>query len=341
MIPARIRRDLTQVAAAVVVAAGLGAVYGAYRHPVAWAGALTGAVAGLAVIGTLVALEQLVFARRAPAWARRPIWQIIGIRLVVYLLITLAGVRLGHLFGDLFLPPQHAHGIELSVADVTVSFLVALAFVLFTDLDRFLGGGVILDMLLGRQLKPHHEDRVFLLADVVGSTDIAERLGDVAFHALLSEVFFEVSEPVAAQRGTVYRYVGDMIIVTWPAELDRAAERAVRCALEMRRLLAARGDKYEARYGAAPELRFALHAGPVVAGEMGHLRREIVYLGTTLNAAAHLERLASRKRWRLAASERLVQRLRDLPEVTPRRVMQASEADVPDLGEVYELVTGR
>ncbi|WP_161958768.1 hypothetical protein [Ferruginivarius sediminum] len=75
---------------------------------------------------------------------------------------------------------------------------------LFTDLDRFLGGRVILD-----------------------------RLGDVAFHAFL----------VAAYRGTVYRYVGDVIIVTWPAELDDAAERTVRCALAMRRLLAARRDE--------------------------------------------------------------------------------------------------
>ncbi|WP_161958767.1 adenylate/guanylate cyclase domain-containing protein [Ferruginivarius sediminum] len=89
-----------------------------------------------------------------------------------------------------------------------------------------------------------------------------------------------------------------------------------------------------------PELRFALHAGTVVAGEMGHLRREIVYLGTTLNAAAHLERLASGQQCRVAASARLVQQLRDLPEVRPRRVMRASQTGIPDLGDVFELVGG-
>lgn len=340
MIRASTRKDLVQVAAAAVLAAALGAIYGAYRHPMLWVGVLTGAATGLVVCGGLVGLEQLVFARHSARLARRPIWQIVVCRLAVYLAVTLAGVRLGHLSGDVFLPPEHAHGIELSVADVTVSFLVALAFVLFTDLDRFLGGRVILDMLLGRQLKPHREDRLFLLADVVGSTAISQRLGDVAFHAFLNDVFFDVSEPVAAYRGTVYRYVGDMIIVTWPAELDDAAERTVRCALAMCRLLAARGEKYQARYGVVPELRFALHAGTVVAGEMGHLRREIVYLGTTLNAAAHLERLASGQQCRVAASARLVQQLRDLPEVCPRRVMRSSQTGIPDLGDVFELVGG-
>lgn len=171
----------------------------------------------------------------------------------------------------------------------------------------------------------------------MGSTAISNRLGDVAFHAFLNDVFFDLAGPVAAHRGTVYRYVGDMIIVTWPADLDRAADRAVQCSLDMERTLVARRDKYSARYGTSPELRFVLHAGAVVAGEMGHLRREIVYLGTTLNAAARLERLASARQCQMLASERIVDELRDHSGVTPRRMMRAAETDLPEVGDLYTL----
>jgi adenylate cyclase len=44
-----------------------------------------------------------------------------------------------------------------------------------------------------------------------------------------------------------------------------------------------------AEFGAEPKLRAALHAGPLVVGEMGDLKREIVMLGDTMNTAARIE----------------------------------------------------
>ena len=37
-----------------------------------------------------------------------------------------------------------------------------------------------------------------------------------------------------------------------------------------------------------PEFRAALHCGEIVAGEIGDVRREIAYVGDTLNVAARL-----------------------------------------------------
>ena len=42
------------------------------------------------------------------------------------------------------------------------------------------------------------------------------------------------------------------------------------------------------RFGAVPEFRAALHCGEIVAGEIGDVRREIAYVGDTLNVAARL-----------------------------------------------------
>lgn len=339
MLAASLRRDLQLVSVTALLAVVLGALYGAYRHPVAWAGMLTGAVTGLVVWSGLVGIEQFYFSRRAHRLARSPIWRLVAVRIGLFLAVTLIGVRLGHLVGDLFLPSGHPHGIELSFADVTVSLLVALAFVLFTDLDRFLGGRLIVDLLLGRQLKPHREQRIFMLVDVVASTEVAEQLGDVGFHGFLNDIFFDLADPVARTRGTVYRYVGDMAIVTWPAEVDGAADQALRCTFDLQARIAARASTYRARYGLTPQLRFALHAGPVVAGEMGHLRREIVYLGATLNAAAHLEDLASREGLAVALSEGFRSRLSPQHQRETQHAIQATDARQPDLGSVYTLAT--
>jgi adenylate cyclase len=53
--------------------------------------------------------------------------------------------------------------------------------------------------------------------------------------------------------------------------------------------LARRRNEYLARYGTVPKFRAALHAGPLVVGEMGDVKREIVLLGDTMNTGARIE----------------------------------------------------
>jgi adenylate cyclase len=59
--------------------------------------------------------------------------------------------------------------------------------------------------------------------------------------------------------------------------------------LARRRTLAERGEAYRRAFGVVPAFRAALHAGPVVAGEMGLAKREIVFLGDTMNTTARIE----------------------------------------------------
>ena len=47
-------------------------------------------------------------------------------------------------------------------------------------------------------------------------------------------------------------------------------------------------SKYIERYGLAPVLKAALHSGSVVVGEMGVVKREIVYSGDILNTTARI-----------------------------------------------------
>ena len=61
------------------------------------------------------------------------------------------------------------------------------------------------------------------------------------------------------------------------------------CVFDIFDVLANSRGRYAADYGAEPQLRAALHAGPLIVGEMGDLKREIVLLGDTMNAAARIE----------------------------------------------------
>lgn len=60
------------------------------------------------------------------------------------------------------------------------------------------------------------------------------------------------------------------------------------CPFAARDRIAASSALYRERFGAVPEFRATLHCGEIVAGEIGDLRREIAYVGDTLNVAARL-----------------------------------------------------
>ena len=89
--------------------------------------------------------------------------------------------------------------------------------------------------------------------------------------------------------GAIYRYVGDEAIITWRLDEPRDLRVAVEFVFCLRSRITARGEEYRSRFGVVPDFRAALHAGPVVAGEMGDSKLEIVLLGDTVNTTARIE----------------------------------------------------
>ena len=128
--------------------------------------------------------------------------------------------------------------------------------------------------------------------DMRGSTAIAEKIGDMAFHSLLNRFFVDLTEAVLAWGGVVHKYVGDEMIVTWPLANGKDPSGAYAAALEARQRFAQLADRYRSEFGVVPDFRAVLHAGSVVAGEMGEVKREIVLLGDTVNTTAKIEVLA-------------------------------------------------
>ena len=161
----------------------------------------------------------------------------------------------------------------------------------------------------GRYHRPRLEERVFLFMDLVNSTTIAEHLGPLRFHGLLDRIAFDIADAVATYHGEIHRYVGDEIIVTWPADRGLRDAACVRTAFAMVGGVDRRQAGYVEDFGVKPAFHLAIHVGPVVVGEMGDLHREIVFLGDTVNTTARIEAASADTGRSVLVSQELIDQL--------------------------------
>ena len=77
------------------------------------------------------------------------------------------------------------------------------------ELQRLVGGRVLGSFLLGTYHRPKREQRIVMFLDIRSSTALAERMGEVRVHDLITEFFFDIDQPIAEHGGEVHAYVGD------------------------------------------------------------------------------------------------------------------------------------
>ena len=270
-----------------------------------------GAVIGLFVTSGFVSFDVSWAIGLIPRrWREAPFLVVILTRSLVWLSIIVVGISLplltigGLSFSDLV--------DEQFVVFVVVCFVGALLFNFVSQVNRLLGRGVLLRLILGRYHRPREEVRVFLLVDLRGSTEIAERLGNLRYHAFLSRFISDVTASVMRYGGEVHRYVGDEVILTWTADQGLQNSRCVRTVFAISDTLEAATMAYEADFGVVPTFSAGLHLGPVVAGEIGTVKHEIAFLGDTLNAAARIQQASKDLQRPFLASADVVSAL-DLP----------------------------
>jgi adenylate cyclase len=268
-------------------------------------GGLIGAVHGLAIAALIGLLE--IFAGRTPVGRKveqAPLAVIILVKGLLYGAVITA-VELGDLGVRMLrgLPSEPAVQSSFLPLSVVFSFVVTFAFIFVLQMGRLVGGRTLRNIVLGRYHRARSEERFFLFVDVVGSTGIAERLGPLSMHRFLNRVFSLAADPVADQHGEIYQYVGDEMVVTWTVAAGRIRARPVACFFAIEDALSVAAQGFERDFGVTPGLRGALHAGSVVTGEVGESKREIVFHGDVMNAAARLEQAARELGHKLLASE--------------------------------------
>ena len=195
-----------------------------------------------------------------------------------------------------------------------VPFLIALGILFLTELSRRIGPGRLMSLLLGRYRNPREETRIFLLIDLCGSTPLAESLGSVQYSTFLRDFFDDLTEPVIDTGGEIVEYVGDEAIVSWRRRSGRADD-ALRCFWLFKKRLENRSDSYIQRFGVAPEFKAALHAGPVVATEVGQLKAQVVLHGDALNTASRVLAECNQLEAQLLVTDSVAGELRPIPEL--------------------------
>jgi len=198
-----------------------------------------------------------------------------------------------------------------------IAFSIAMLFVL--QMNRMIGANVLGYFVAGRYHQPTAEERIFLFLDLEGSTTLAERLGSARYFELLRRFVDDLTDPIVASRGEIYQYAGDEVVVTWPLAEGVRAANCVRCFFWSRDAVAREAARYTRDFGMVPRFRAGLHGGTVTAGELGDLRRQIVFVGDILNTAARLEEYAKREGLDLVVSDSLLRRLALPPGVLARR----------------------
>lgn len=108
-----------------------------------------------------------------------------------------------------------------------------------------------------------------LFCDLVGSTALAESLGDPEpVHEVLTRYFHEMTQVIGRHGGTLEKYAGDAICATFgvPVSHEDNALRAVRAAAEMKAALSGLNRELTSRWGIALEIRIGINSGEVLAG---------------------------------------------------------------------------
>jgi adenylate cyclase len=261
-----------------ILSAGAGAAYGALTRGEPFVGGAAGAVNG----GILSFLEIFVLGR----WGRNALLRLpfaahFAIRVALYVVAVVALNA-----ATLALTGAGTALAGIDRRDVEFALTVCVAINLLFSVNELLGPGVLFAFAAGRYRRPRREERALLYLDLVGSTGLAERLGEERFLDFLNEFFADVTAEIVAQGGEIHKYVGDEVIAVWPAGTD--AIGPIRATLAARRRLEARAGLYRARFGQTPAFRAAIHAGPVVIGELGAGKKEIALIGDAMNTAARV-----------------------------------------------------
>lgn len=121
----------------------------------------------------------------------------------------------------------------------------------------------------------------FLFTDLKGSTELYERVGDLAAYELVRSHFQVLHDIVGDESGAVVKTIGDAVMATF-ATPDRAVAAALRMRDGMRRLNDERGHEDLL-------LKIGIHEGPCLAVNLND-RQD--YFGQTVNIASRVQNLA-------------------------------------------------
>ena len=269
---------------------------------------MAGTIAGITGGTTLVTINSSYFRRKSFGFA---------IKLTAFAYTTI------FVFIGVFMAIFYAWKISKDdsswqhIMDLAISFLTSYAFIanfvfwgfitlttlfLLQVNDKF-GPGILLKFMLGQYYQPKEEQRIFMFLDIKSSTTIAEKIGHKAYFNLLSDFFNDITQPILNSKGEIYQYVGDEVVVSWTMENGIQHANCIHCFYKIQEKIKLKAPHYEDKYGLVPDFKAGIHHGEVTAGEIGSIKRDIVFSGDVLNTTARIQEQCNRHKVKLLISQ--------------------------------------
>jgi adenylate cyclase len=175
------------------------------------------------------------------------------------------------------------------IKNAVVWALIVAMTQLMLQINSKFGYGIFWDIIRGKYNTPKQERRIFMFLDLNASTTIAEQLGDTRYHEFLKDFFKDITNPILNNKGEIYQYVGDEVVVAWKYEEGIDDGRCVQCFFDIKDYISSKKDKYLSLYQITPTFKAGMHCGKVIAGEIGIIKRDITYSGDVLNTTARIQ----------------------------------------------------
>jgi len=159
-----------------------------------------------------------------------------------------------------------------------------------------------------------------LFSDIRGFTTMSEKGSPEDVVSQLNELFTRMVGVVFAHRGTVDKFVGDMIMALYGAPLDDEdhAEHAVQTALAMITTLNDLNREWEARGKPTLDIGIGINTGDMIAGNVGSdTIMSYTVIGDAVNLGARLESLNKDFGTRIIISEATRERLKGRYDIHP------------------------
>jgi adenylate cyclase len=159
----------------------------------------------------------------------------------------------------------------------------------FSEMEEYLGYGALYNYALGKYHRPQQEIRIFMFLDMKSSTTIAETMGHIKYFDLIKAYYADMTDAILETSGQIYQYVGDEIVVSWSKSEGLYQQNCIRCFEKIVKAFEKKNDWYVDRFGLVPEFKAGYHIGEVTTGEIGILKKDLIYTGDVLNTTARIQ----------------------------------------------------
>ncbi|MFI5236760.1 MAG: adenylate/guanylate cyclase domain-containing protein [Ignavibacteriales bacterium] len=267
---------------------------------------------GSAFIGALLGGSFLVFFVNVKYQDKPYGYTVLMVSLSFILIIAFITLIIGIISSSLEINSENSilFDIPRTIKNTIVwAFVVGLT-QLFLQMNSKFGHGVFWNILRGKYNTPKDENRIFMSLDINSSTAIAEKLGDEKYHQLLKDFFSDITNPVLDNKGEIYQYVGDEVIVAWKYDDGIVDNQCIKCFFDMKENLERKKEKYLSRYEIVPSFKAGIHWGKVIVGEIGIIKRDITYSGDVMNTTSRIRNKCREFNVEVIASAELLDALR-------------------------------